>query len=462
MFNKTPERQMHALRWLLTIGWLLLIVSLFFDPITPFLTEPSNILSPLRLDPNICVKLQGVCLEQKPYSIGARIFWTAVVPCSILILLVFGHELWRRICPLSFLSQIPRALGIQRLQMRVNSRTGLIGYKPTKVEKNSWLARNYLYLQFAWFYIGLCSRLLLVNTTGWMLGIFFLLTIAAAIAVGYLYDGKSWCHYFCPMSPVQKIYSEPKGLLSSAAHQSSRKTITQSMCRTIDSKGKEKSACVACQTHCIDIDAERSYWSNISKPEYKLLYYGYIGLVVGFYLYYYLYAGNWNYYYSASWSHEENILNTLFNAGFYLFGTPIPIPKLIAVPLTLGLFALVSYKLGLKLEKYYTAYLSRKKQILPQELIEHRMFSFCTFLAFNFFFACGSFSILRLLPNTLQHIFNALILLVSSLWLYRTWGRSSQIYLRESLRSRFPKKLGKLRLNGSRYFKVRSSRAVKK
>jgi len=41
------------------------------------------------------------------------VLWGAVVPTSIFILLVFGHEFWRRICPLSFLSQIPRALGWQ-------------------------------------------------------------------------------------------------------------------------------------------------------------------------------------------------------------------------------------------------------------------------------------------------------------------------------------------------------------
>ncbi|KST64895.1 4Fe-4S binding protein [Mastigocoleus testarum] len=453
---------MHRIRWILILGWLILIASLFFDPITPPLTEPSNTLSPFKLDPNVCIKVQEVCLQEQPYPVGARIFWAAIVPCSIFILLVWGHEFWRRICPLSFVSQIPRTLGIQRRYKRVNPLTGKISYKSSKVKKNSWLARNYLYLQFSCFYLGLCTRLLFVNTTGWVLGSFLVLTIICAIAVGYLYDGKSWCNYFCPMSPVQKIYSEPRGLLTSAAHQTPNKTITQSMCRTVDSQGEEKSDCVACQTPCIDIDAERSYWTDISKPNRKLLYYSYIGLVFSFYFYYYLYAGNWDYYYFGAWTHEENLLNTLFKPGFYIFDTPIPIPKILAVPLTLGFFGLASYVIGLKLEKYYKNYLARKKIAIPKELIEHRMFTLCTFLVFNLFFVFGGRPTVRLLPISLQYLFNALIIFVSTMWLYRTWGRSPQIYLRESLAVRFPKKIRKLRLHNSWYLKVRSFNRIKK
>ena len=75
MFGKAPERQMHLVRWFLTSGWLLLIFSLFYDPISPWLTDPKTTWSPLRINPNLCVKVQGVCLEEKPYPIGAALFW---------------------------------------------------------------------------------------------------------------------------------------------------------------------------------------------------------------------------------------------------------------------------------------------------------------------------------------------------------------------------------------------------
>ncbi len=455
MFAKTPERQMHMVRWLLTCGWLLLIFSLFYDPISPWLTDPKNTLSPLRLAPEVCIKVQGVCLEQTSYPLGARLFWAAIVPAAIFILLVFGHELWRRICPLSFLSQIPLALSMQRQHRRVDPKTGKISYEVAKVKKNSWLGRNYSYLQFGLLYLGLCIRLLFVNSDRLTLGIFLIFTILSAIAVGYLYGGKSWCQYFCPMAPVQKIYAEPGGLVTSKAHERER-TITQSMCRIVNQEGKEQSACVACQTPCIDIDAERSYWDGITKPDQKLLYYGYIGLVISFYFYYYLYAGNWDYYFSGVWTHEANQLTTLLSPGFYLFNKPIPIPKLVAVPLTLGFFTGGSYFLGLKLEKSYKSYLIRTNQSLSKEQIQHRIFTLCTFMVFNLFFAFGARPNIALLPPLGQYFLDVLLVLVSTLWFYRTWGRSPELYSRESLASRLRKQLSKLQLDVSRFLEGRS------
>ena len=455
MLAKTPERQMHMVRWLLTCGWLLLIFSLFYDPISPWLTDPNNTLSPLRLAPETCVKVQGVCLEQTSYALGARLFWAAIVPAAIFILLVFGHELWRRICPLSFLSQIPLALSMQRQHRRVDPKTGKISYEVAKVKKNSWLGRNYSYLQFGLLYLGLCIRLLFVNSDRLALGIFLIFTILSAITVGYLYGGKSWCQYFCPMAPVQKIYAEPGGLLTSKAHERER-TITQSMCRIVNQEGKEQSSCVACQTPCIDIDAERSYWDGITKPDQKLLYYGYIGLVISFYFYYYLYAGNWDYYFSGVWTHEANQLTTLLSPGFYLFNKPIPLPKLVAVPLTLGFFTGGSYFLGLKLEKSYKSYLLRTNQSLSKEQIQHRLFTLCTFVVFNLFFAFGARPNIALLPPLGQYFLDVLLVLVSTLWFYRTWGRSLELYSRESLASRLRKQLSKLQLDVSRFLEGRS------
>ena len=78
-----------------------------------------------------------------------------------MLLLVFGHETWRRICPLSFLSQIPRALGIQRQRKIVNNRTGKVRYELVKVAQDSWLGCNHLYLQFGLLFLGLTLRILL-------------------------------------------------------------------------------------------------------------------------------------------------------------------------------------------------------------------------------------------------------------------------------------------------------------
>ena len=211
------ESRMHVIRWILTTGWLLIIASLFYDTWSAALTEPGHPWSPLRLS-EACVPVQDRCLMEQPYLLGTTIFWGAVVPSGIFILLVFGHELWRRICPLSFLSQIPRALGLQRQIARLNPRTGERRLQLAKVPADSWLARHYSAVQFGWLFAGLCGRLLFFNADRLVLAAWLLGTIAVAMAVGWLYGGKAWCQYFCPMAPVQSVFYAPSGLLGSKAH----------------------------------------------------------------------------------------------------------------------------------------------------------------------------------------------------------------------------------------------------
>lgn len=455
MFGQIAERRMHLVRWVLTVGWLLLIASLFYDPLSPWLTQPDHLWSPLRIDPNLCVKVQGVCLEEQPYPLGTTIFWGAIVPLSIFILLIFGHELWRRICPLSFLSQIPRALGWQRQLKRENAKTGKTRYELVKVKPGSWLGRNYRYLQFGLLYLGLCARILFINSDRLALAAWFGLTIAAAITVGYLYSGKSWCQYFCPMAPVQSIYAEPSSLFASKAHIGDQQ-ITQSMCRTVDKDAKEQSACVACQNPCIDIDAERTYWDSVTQPEQKVIYYGYVGLVVGYFCYYYLYAGNWDYYFSGAWAHQENLRETLLNPGLYLFNTPIPIPKLIAVPVTLGLFSAAGYFMGQVVETHALAYFVRQQKTVSAEMVQHRIFTVCTFFVFNFFFVFGGRPLILLLPLALQFFYEGIIVGLSTLWLYRTWQRNPDRYTREGLASRLRRQLSRLKLNVAQFLEGRS------
>ncbi len=455
MFSQTSERTMHRVRWVLTSLWLLLIGSLVFDPLTPWLTQPDRFWSPFAIDPTVCVKVQGKCLVEQPYSLAPTIFWGAIVPSSIFILLVFGHELWRRICPLSFLSQIPRALGKQRQIPRPNPKTGVVRHELAKVKPASWLGRNYLLVQFGWLYLGLCARILFINADRTALFIWFAMTIVVAITVGYLYGGKAWCQYFCPMAPVQTVYAEPGGLFASKA-QVGDKQITQSMCRTVEADGTERSACVACQNPCIDIDAERTYWDDITQPQQRWLYYGYIGLVVGYFVYYYLYAGNWEYYFSGAWARQQNQLTTLLDPGFYIFKNPIAIPKIVAVPLTLGVFSYGGYAIGMVIEGQYRAYLDRHKQPVNSEIIQHRLFTVGTFLVFNFFFIFGGRPLILLLPLPIQFLYEALLTGLSTLWLYRTWHRSPERYDRENLATRLRRQLVKLKINVEQYLAGRS------
>ncbi|MFB2878647.1 4Fe-4S binding protein [Floridanema aerugineum] len=440
MLSKVSEKTMHQVRSLLAITWLILIASLFYDPITHHLTDPNNTLSPFR-ESIQCVLVQGNCLDiQQVYPIGTRIFWGMVVPSAIMLVFVLGHETWRRICPLYFFSQITRALGWQpRL----------------KIEKNPWLIRNHLYLQFALLFIGLNFRILFINSARAVLGTFLLVTILSAITVVFLYGGRSWCHYVCPFGVVQTVLTGPRGLLGSEAHKTPS-NITQSMCRTLDKNNGEKSACIACKSACLDIDSESAYWQELTKPGRKLIQYGYLGLVIGYFVYYYLYAGNFDYYYSGDWSHETNQLSSVFQPGFYIYNHYIYIPKIVAAPLTTGFSVWFSCLICTKLEKAYKANLRRRNLKFTHQQVLHKVFSLCTFLAFNSFFIYGARPEILRLPTVLQLIFNALVILLSSLWLYRTWNRSEEQYKRESQVENLRRQLQELGVNFSRFLNDRS------
>ena len=454
MIGKVSEKKMHAIRWVLVIGWLVLIFSLFYDPISHHLSDPNNLLSPFRdrvisqaSNPAQCVKVQGQCLPEVPYPMGTRIFWGMVVPSAIMIVLVFGHETWRRICPLYFLSQIPRALGLQP-QLRIG--------------KNRWLIQNHLYLQFALLFIGLNCRILFINSARPVFGLFLIFTILSAITMVFLYGGRSWCHYVCPFGIVQMVFTGPRGLLDSEAHKAPPRSITQSMCRTLDSTtGQEKSACINCQSPCLDIDSEKAYWEQLTKPGRKLVQYGYLGLVSGYFIYYYLYAGNFDYYFSGAWTHEENLLAVLLKPGFYIFNHPLSIPKLVAVPLTLAFFVAISCLICTKIEKVLFSYLRRRNPNINRQQVLHRVFSLCTFIAFNAFFIYGGRPEILRLPLLVQLTFNTFIVLVSTLWLYRTWGRSAQQYTKERIAYKLRRQLKKLSLDFSGFLEGRSLNQLK-
>jgi hypothetical protein len=464
MLHNVAEKKMHYVRWLLTIGWLTLIASLFYDPITSALTDPNNLASPLRLkpfDPNTCVKVREDCITQAPYAIGAMLWWSIVVPSAIFILLVFGHEFWRRICPLSFLSQIPRALGIQRKRKITDPRTGKVRHELVKISENSWLGKNHLYLQFGLFVLGLGLRILLINSNRIGLGLFLLFTIASAMTVGYLYAGKSWCQYFCPMAPVQLVYTGPRSLLGSESYLSKNPNITQSMCRTIDAQtGQEQSACVGCKATCFDIDAEKHYWNDLEKPGRQFVHYGYLGMVIGFYLYYFLYSGNWDYFFSGVWTHEDRMADNpwdeMIDAGFYLYGQTIPIPKFIAVFLTFAVMISITYSVGLILEKLCRKYVVLRHKALSTQQVRHIVFSFFTIAAFWTFFSYGARPLLNRLPMPLVLGFNALIVLVGSMWLFRTVQRHKQDYDRATMTSSLRKQLKRLDILDAKLLEGRS------
>jgi 4Fe-4S binding domain len=396
-----PESQARQVRWLIVMAWFLMIASLLSNPAT--LQWQSSA---------ACVPFQDHCrLEPPSYNAAIRIFWGMVIPIAIGFVFIFGHVAWRRICPLYFLSQIPRALGLNR------------GWS---IGETSWLQRNHLYVQFGLLFLGLCARILVINADRVLLGLFILMTIGAAMGAVYLFGGRSWCHYFCPFGVVQLALTGPRGLLDPVAIDTGN-GITQSMCRTIAPDGQEQSACVGCTSPCFDIDSELTYWESIEQqPGRRWVQYGYLGLVLGYFLYYGLYAGSFDYYFSGIWSREADPLSHLWDAGFYRAGSAIGIPKWLAVPLTLGAFSWFGSFLGHQFERWYRGRVQSNDAISAKLLATHHTFTISTFLAFNCFFIYGGKPELLMLPLWIQTLVQSLIVFSSTFWLLRTWRSRPQ------------------------------------
>ena len=416
-FSQWPEHQARVVRWVLLTGWCLLILSLLI----PALTLPTS-LAP-GCEPNALECL----MHRQP---GNRLFWGVIVPAGLLILVVGSHEFWRRICPLAFVSQTSRALGIQRKVMNKKGR-----FEPVKVKPDSWLARHHVQLQWSLLIAGLCLRLLVVNSSPIGLASLLIFTLLAAAFVGWLYAGKAWCQYICPMGPVQTILTGQRSALGGAAHIGSTSKITQSMCRSIADSGKEQSACVACQASCIDIDSERHYWKSLrGKRGLTWAWYSYPGLVLMFF--------ELMMAVEAHMAPQDSEL-TYLRQGHWAFDATLParawdplrgwlpFPRVVVIPLLLVLTGWASVAVFQGIERILLRQYEKLGLPSAADLAVSRTRLLATFLSVNIFFwfvdpSQGAFG-----PHGAQWI-RSLVLVFSAIVLFRSWARDQSTYRRES------------------------------
>jgi hypothetical protein len=423
LFNVWPERQAQLARWALIVGWLGLIVLLLVPELG----------GTLRL-PAACAELP-ICRA----GLGNDLFWNLGLPL-VLVCVVASHELWRRICPLSFVSQLARALGVQRSVPKANGRRQLVA-----VGDDSWLGRHHLQLQWSLLIAGLALRILLVNSSGLALALLCLAALVGALVTGWAYSGKAWCHYICPFGPAQRVLTGPRSLLGSNAHMGSPSRTTQSMCRTVGSDGHDISTCVACTRPCFDIDAERTYWQSLSGVRgLSWAWYSYPGMILGFFLLIRTYAppgSGVDYLRSRLFTYDARLASLAWEP-LLGEGWP-PIPRLVAVPLLLAAACLISQQLFQGLEGLM------RRQLEPRLLSEarptamHRSRLLATFAAVNtyFFFKGNPFTFTGPLGD---FFFQLLLVTVSSMWLYRGWHRDRSLYERESLSTSLRKQLARL------------------
>lgn len=131
IFSRWPESQARFVRWVLLLSWLLLIVSLLF----PVIALPEG------LTPACSDWMDSCTVHRQP---GNRLFWGVVVPSGLMLIVLLSHELWRRICPLAFASQLFRALGRQRTRLGKGGKPEVV-----KVNADSWLGRHHIQLQWS-------------------------------------------------------------------------------------------------------------------------------------------------------------------------------------------------------------------------------------------------------------------------------------------------------------------------
>ncbi len=431
MFSRVPERVMLSTRALLTFAWIVLIASLIWNPLASQSGENADRANLLNAAGET-VFVQDSPVPVGDYqALGVPIFWAMVVPILPLFLMVFGHEAWRRVCPISFVSQIPRMTGWQRGRKHVNRKTGRIEKHPNLLDRKHWLQEFNCLVQLGFLYTGLVFRLLFANSDPTALFIMLSVVILGALGVGYCFGGKTWCNYFCPIATIQRIYSGPGGLLESKAriHKSA---LSKSMCR-VPSKDGDRTSCIGCTTNCPDIDLENAYWKSILNPARQFTYYSFFGLVLGFYSYFYVYAGNWDYYFSGAWTRDPTLFRQILTPGLFLFDADFRLPKCAAAPLFLAVCGLASYLLFLGVEQTYRWARTRLECPLADDVLRHQMFTIVAFLSINAFYVFGGRPTILLFPDWTVRLVDAGILFLTSAWVWQTWRRSAALYRRESM-----------------------------
>jgi hypothetical protein len=218
------------------------------------------------------------------------------------------------------------------------------------------------------------------------------------------------------VSFVEKIYTEPHGLR--------------------ETRNSQCAKCSACKKSCPDINAENGYWKEIESAPKRFVYFAFPGLVFGFYLYYYLQSGTWDYYFSGSWTNQPGLFYTAFlpghdvrTAGFFFLPA---IPRGLAAALTLAGVGIASFAVFSQVEGVVHTLLSRRESALDKARVRHVTQTLAAFTAFITFYSFAGAPTFRLIP-WVQHLFLILVVGTAMLFLVRRLLRTQQAFAEETL-----------------------------
>jgi CRP-like cAMP-binding protein len=327
------------------------------------------------------------------------VVWTIVIASLPVFIVLVGYHRWRRICPLAFFAQLPA-----RLQ------------RPGSRKAGPWLEANYYYVAFAVFFVSLWLRLIATNGDGQALTAFFVLLSLTALMFGVIYTGKTWCNYICPVSFIEKIYTEPHGLR--------------------ETRNSQCVKCTACKKSCPDINEENGYWKDIDSRPKRFVYYAFPGLVFGFYFYFYVQSGTWHYYFSGAWTRQPGMIYTAFFPGYDrltagIFFAPA-VPRALAAAVTLALCGLAGFFIFSQFERLIGTWQRRRGKQRDEIHVRHKTMTAAAFTAFITFYSFAGAPTLRLVP-WLQHLFIILVIATAALFLARRLRRTQQAFAEETL-----------------------------
>lgn len=341
---------------------------------------------------------------------GNRILWTMAIAALPIFFVVGGYHLWRRICPLAVAGQLGRLVG-----------------SPGTRKIGDWLGERYVYVQFGLLFTALSLRLVAINGTPAALAAFLGAIVVAAAITSFVYAGKTWCNFLCPVGIVEKIYTEP------------------SRTATGGDMSSQCAPCVACKKHCPDIDLEGGYWKEVEDRPRRLVYFMWPGVVTGFYVYYWLVAGTWDYYFTGAWAYETDQASRWLDPGFHFAPLDV-IPRVVAAPLTLAVFGLASFLVFSLGERLAASRATRGAEPDSQPArearsrIRHRALVLAGFLAFNAFYFFAGQPSLRVLPGWVVQGWGALVVLASAAIFFRRWGRREADHVQEKFAQKILKK----------------------
>lgn len=156
---------------------------------------------------------------------GLPLFWGLAIPVLPAVL-VIAPGLWRQVCPMATMNQLPRLGGFSRaLDLPPALKAGAFG------------------ISVALFVAAVSLRAPVLNHSGTVVGAGLVAVLGLAFVGGLVFKGRSgWCGTFCPLAPIQRTYGQAPLVV-----------VKNGYCNP----------CVGCQKSCYDFNPRAAVFSDL-------------------------------------------------------------------------------------------------------------------------------------------------------------------------------------------------------